>query len=145
MAKYEVVIIKTGYEGKELKDCVAIEDIIFEPTDEVVRIPSEYNGMKIECVGYRQDVIPEHVRDHDWHHSSQGEGDRVPTEYIAKPILYFYIPETVKKIIFPNTIEAINFNAFNHMAGKVEFVLEEGITAYKVNSQGKITYNYKWL
>ena len=145
MAQYEFELIKVGYVNKEIKTILAIKDIIFEADDEIVTIPTEHDGMKVECVGFKQGFIDEHVRYHDWHHSSQGDGERVPAEYVTEACNYIRIPENVKKIIFPSSIGAISFGAFNHAHDRVQFVLEEGITHCKVNTQGKLTYNYKWL
>ena len=144
MAKFEFELIKVGREVKELEEVLALKNIIFEDSDDIVILPREYNGRKVTHYGYKQGVIKGHMRFHDWHHSSQGDGEYVEDEYVASSISYLSVPSDVKKIIIPNSADSICMSVFNDYYEEVILELEEGITGYKI-SNGKIKYNYSWL
>jgi len=137
MAIFKFELIKLGYKNKEIKMVAAINEIIFEDDDEIVTIPSEYNGMPITHVGYRQGIIEAHVRFHDWHHPSQGYGEYVEDEYVLERGYYIYFPSTLKKLIFPKTVKVICTNIFNYNSNHVTFELEPGLDDYMI-IDGKI-------
>ena len=141
MAKFEYCLIKVGYEGKKIKTALSISKITFSETDEVVEIPSSYEGKQVEYVGYEQGVTEAHVRFHDWHHPAQGDGEYVPTEYYPKENYFFLnnLNDNVKKIIFPKADIMVYYRAFNRYSNQITYVIDE-ITGYKTNEKGEIVY-----
>ena len=138
MAKFTIQLLKKGFKGKEIKTIVAITDIYFEDTDKEVIIPKEYEGMSITHMLYHQEKMEAYAKFHDWHHPSQGYDEIIPEEYYIKANSYFYIPSTVKKIVFPNTLKYINIELINKSTNRKIFQLEEGNEYYQLNDKGKL-------
>ncbi len=138
MAKFHFEIIKLGYEGKKIESTVALRGISFNEDDEIVIIPSEYNGLPVTHIGYRQGGNPAHMRFHDWHHPSQGDGDWMPKKYIATSSFYINIPPRVKKIVFPKTMTHICFNLFCPSAD-ITYAIEEGNVECEIQDN-KVVY-----
>ena len=138
MAKFYFKTIKLGYEGQELKTVISLYDIDFEDGDEVVELPSTYEGNIVTHFGYSQGFNEAHVRFHDWHHPAQGEGDYCPAEYVLNYGRLLYRSSTLKKVIFPKTAKVICLWAYNHLEG-VEFEIPNEVQGYKTQN-GKIEY-----
>ena len=144
MAKFEFEYIKVGRVDKEVKTLLVLKNIIFEDTDEIVIITREYNGSPVTHIGYQQGFIKGYMRCHDWHHSSQGDGEYVEDEYVTEQGPYLSYTSNVKKLIIPNTVTSICMSVFNYHPDYVVIELEEGLKGYKISDR-KIKYNYGWL
>ena len=121
-------IIKSGFEGKGFTYFVSISKGFMStqfPSDEEVIIPESYNGYPVTHLGYVQDKTLAHVRDHDYHHPSQGSGDYYPTEYHPREDLFGpEFPKTLKKFFIPKTISNISYNFFENMNQAPDLVIE---------------------
>lgn len=138
MAKFVCENIKFGYEGKRISIIVAIKNIIFEETDEVVRIPDTFEGRPITHLGYTQDFEPAHEVWCDWHHPSKGS-DYVEDKYTFKSTS-IRVPSHVKKLIFPKTLESFGYLCILN-SSPLEYEAEEGSSLW-VNDKGEL-YQYK--
>lgn len=138
MAKFVFEIIKIGFDGSPLKEVVALSGIIFEPDDEVVVIPSEYNGMPVTHIGYKQDVIPAHEAFRDWHHPSGDCGEYVETEYKTGPCDRIDFPPSVKRLVFPATADEISTVLWYGIPG-VDYEMNPDNKRYAIQDN-KITY-----
>ena len=122
MAKFFYKTIKCGFEGRDIKEVTAISHIRFEPEDETVVIPDEHDGHPVTHVMFYQATNMPYVRYHDWHHSTGGEDDYVPREFYADTFYSLNIPEHVKRIVFPSSVENIALDVFNKVE-HVEYVI----------------------
>lgn len=111
MTAFRLNIIKKGFEGKEIEYAASLDyswvgtKIDFE--DELI-LPETFQGYPLVYIGYQQDYTPEHVRDHDWHHPSQGSDGYYPKEYYPKAHNYpADFPKNLKKIFIPKTVRYI--------------------------------------
>ena len=121
-------IIKVGVEGKEFTYFVSITKGFLStqfPSDEEVIIPETYKGYPVTHLGYIQDKTLAHIRDHDYHHPSQGGGDYYPTEYHVRVSLFGpEFPKTLKRFFIPKTIRCISQNFFENMNDAPDLVIE---------------------
>ena len=120
-------IIKSGFEGKEFTYFVSITKGFLStqfPSDKEVIIPETYKGYPVTHLGYVQDKTLAHIRDHDYHHPSQG-GDYYPTEYYPRADLFGpEFPETLKRFFIPKTIKEISYNFFEKMKDAPNLIIE---------------------
>ena len=119
-------VIKSGFEGKEFTYFASVSKGFLStqfPDDEVI-IPETYKGYPVTHLGYVQDKTLAHIRDHDYHHPSQG-GDYYPTEYYPRADLFGpEFPETLKRFFIPKTIKVISSNFFEKMKDAPNSVIE---------------------
>ena len=100
---------------------ILLDDVI----EKEVIIPETYQGYPVTHLGYIQDKTLAHVRDHDYHHPSQGSGDYYPTEYHPSANLFGpEFPITLKKFYIPKTIKEISYNFFEKMKDAPNLVIE---------------------
>ena len=121
-------IIKKGFEGKEITLYASLHYIMFygnfEYKDEII-IPESYKDVPLTHLGYMQDSILAHVRYHDWHHPSQGDGDYYPTEYFPKAQTYGEnFPTNLKRIHIPKTVQYISSGFFQYINNCPNVVIE---------------------
>ena len=128
MAKFNVKRIKYGYEGRSMSEYISIESIQFEEGDEVIVLPSEFEGEKITHFGYGQAFTKAHEEWADWHHPSKGS-DWVPDEYHFD-YMEIRFPESVKKLVIPATIKDIAFSVPKYLK-TLTIEVEEGNERYK--------------
>ena len=122
-----ISIIKNGYEGKEFTYFASVSKGFMStqfPGDEVI-IPETYKGYPVTHLGYTQDKTLAHVRDHDYHHPSQGSGDYYPTEYHPREELFGpEIPSNLKRFFIPKTIKYISHSFFSNINDAPNLVIE---------------------
>ena len=122
-----IKIIKNGFEGQEFTYFASVSKGFLStqfPDDEVI-IPETYQGYPVTHLGYVQDKTLAHVRDHDYHHPSQGSGDYFPTEYHSREDLFGpEFPSTLKRFFIPKTIKCISNNFFDNMKDAPNLVIE---------------------
>ncbi len=129
---------------------LTLTDIIYEDTDEVVVLPSEYEGRPITHFGYKQDFEEKEARWHDWHHPAQGM-DYTPARYYLS-CKFCEPPAHVKKVIFPATAKNIFTNIFNtdsvfHPERQYSVLIEidENNPVYRVEDNKIVLKNpHKW-
>lgn len=112
MAKFTVERIKRGYEGRSMSEYISISDIQCEEGDEVIVLPSSFEGEPITHFGYGQSFTPAHEEWADWHHPSKGS-DWVPDEY-SFSYNSLTLPESVKTVVIPASIRDICYCALSH-------------------------------
>ncbi len=136
MAKFKIGKFRYGYPDKDLEYYVSIYDIEFEENDKIVVLPDEFNGEPITHVGYFEEFVEAHEVWCDWHHPSKGS-DWVPDKY-QYDYSYVTVPNHVKMIVLPKTMNRYSHNMFKGTGEFVVVVDEEN--PYYVNEDGKI----KW-
>ena len=122
MAEFFFKTIKCGFEGRDIKEVTAISHIKFEPEDETVIIPGDHDGQPVTHVMFYQATNPPYVKYHDWHHSTGGEDSYVPREFYADAFYSLNIPEHIKRIVFPASVENIALDVFNN-ANRIEYTI----------------------
>lgn len=105
MSTFKIKTIKIGFESSGFDYFTSICDITADKKEDVIVLPSEFDGNIITHLGYEQDFLEAHEHFHDWHHPSQGS-EWVEKEYKFK-YKYFELPKSVKKIIIPSSITNI--------------------------------------
>ncbi len=110
MAKFKIGKLRYGTPNKDLSYYVSVYNIAFEEGDEVVEIPSTFEGEEVTAIGYGEEFEKAHEVWCDWHHPSKGS-DWVDDKYV-RSYLTFIVPKFVKKIIIPKTINDVSYCAF---------------------------------
>ena len=128
MADIKVEIIKIGEEGRDYTYLTSISEINTFEKEEVIVLPSVYQGNIITHLGYHQKFVEAHEVWADYHHPSKGV-DYQKSNY-KRGLVSFKFKESVKKIIIPKTIVDINYFAFVYCKGLV-FEFEEGSIFYE--------------
>ena len=106
MAKFVVERLKSGYVDMTINEYLVITDIICDERDEVLVLPSFYEGEAITRIGFCQGFTPEHEEWADWHHPAKGLTWVLDHYFIlSKKIV---LPDTVKKVVIPSTIDGIS-------------------------------------
>ena len=138
MAKFMVKRIKDGYEGRRIDTYISIADIAFEEGDEVIVLPSEFEGEIITHFGYDQAFTKAHEEWADWHHPGKGS-DWVPDRYHYDYVKIRF-PESVKKLVIPATIRDIGYYIPKDLKN-LTVEVEEGNTRYQA-IDGVLCYSY---
>ena len=128
MAKITVKDVIYGVENTKYDHHISICNIECDENDEIIVLPSVFDGKTITHLGYGQAYEEAHEVWCDWHHPSKGS-DWVPAKYLFDYV-YFNIPANVKKIVVPATITDINFMAFDRCKGRIEFVFDKDSKYY---------------
>lgn len=137
MAEFIIKRIKYGYEGRTISEHISIEDIVFSDEDEVVFLPTEYEGEPITHFGYGQAFEKAHEEWADWHHPAKGS-DWVPDRY-SFDYRAVNFPLHVKKLVIPATITDICYKVRENLQkisvevspDNPRYTAENGILTYK--------------
>ena len=124
MTKFKVEKIKIGNNKDGFSYAVSISEVTNCENDEVILLPSEYNGETITHFGYKQGYTPFEERFHDYHHPSQGM--EIIEEKYYKGISYIKLSKNVKKVVIPDTICDVCFFAFSEVENinEIDFPLD---------------------
>lgn len=109
MAGFDVIRIKYGYEGRSMSEYITVKEILFEEGDEVITLPSEFEGESVTHFGYAQGFTKAHEEWADWHHPGKGS-DFVPDQYHFDYPEYRF-PDSVKTVIIPASMIDISYTA----------------------------------
>lgn len=130
MAKIKVETIKEGIEGREYTYFTSISDIQAEENEEVIELPSTFEGKTITHLGFYQVYDEAHEVWCDYHHPAKGS-DWKEAEY-KRGYSRFILPSTVKKIIVPKSIIQINDLCFSYCSG-ILLDFEQGSPFFRVD------------
>lgn len=109
MATFGVKRVKYGFVGERISEYISIDSITCDEGDEVIVLPSEFEGEPITHFGYGQAFEEAHEVWADWHHPGKGSVF-VPDKYhFTYPSFKF--PKSVKKIVIPATVVDISSGA----------------------------------
>lgn len=122
MATFTFETLKQGYADRPLQKVVSLVAIQFEPCDQVVVVPTEYEGLPVTAIGYRQDFVPAHEHWHDWHHPTAYGSEWRPDEYTLTFGKDIVIPATCKKLVLPKTTDRITWGVFD-LQGDTQIVI----------------------
>lgn len=143
MAKFTVERIKYGYKGRQIEEHLSITAIQFEEGDEVVELPSSFEGEAITMFAIGQRIIEGHEEWCDWHHPGKGS-DWVPDEYEYR-YLDIDFPPYVKKLIIPSSVTNIAYTLGPCLEGLTVEVASDNIWYVAIDGVLCTKYNKKPL
>jgi len=112
MAKFGLSIVKNGYDGRT-QNVAALHSIVFEPTDELVIVPTAFQDVPVTAIGYVQGFVPAHEYWHDWHHPTAYGSEWRPDEYTLDFSNDIVVPATCKKLVLPATTDRTSGGLFD--------------------------------
>ena len=101
MAIYHLTLLRSGPVAHPYHITAGLSGITLENGDEVLEIPTEFEGYPVTEIGYYESIDPAHEHFHDWHHPAQG-AEWVPDTYQTHSCS-IYLDERVKRVILPPT------------------------------------------
>ena len=112
----KLIKIRSGFEGRDISYVASVCEFMFGTdftSEEEIIFPESFEGLPLTHLGYSENYTPEHVKDHDWHHPSRGNGDYCPKEYYPWPGPSPYFPDSIKRIFIPKTVQYISNDFFD--------------------------------
>ncbi len=116
---YSTHLLKSGYHGTydreflipETYFCLTDIDVRCEPDGEVLYIPSSFGDSNLLThIGYEQGYEEAYEDWIDWQH---GKGMSYPQRYFLKEISFKPLPDYIKKVVIPETVQSISKSAFD--------------------------------
>ncbi len=122
MAKFIIKKIKEGNDKRGFTYVLSIANVIADEGEEIIYLPSTFEGEEITHLGYMQGHEEGGERFHDWHHPAQGS-EYVEEKYYAT-VAHFDLPKSVKKLVVSHTIKEVCAYSYT-FCKHVELVIPE--------------------